>query len=499
VDLKLINEKNSAVACVFETTLLQEETMEMIVPDSRPDILKVISSDAKIMLSGKDTDVGRASVRGVAEVDALCLGDDGHTPVPLHMTIPFTASVTSEDLSSDTKTVAECSTALCEVTMINPRKIFAKIEILTSLRCYRQYEYEYVSTAEPVKGVFLKTETLNENICVSVFEKTFLVGDEIDKAPGALIKCRASIESSSVAAIGSRAVIRGNMRITSFWENEGTVTRQEKIKEFSQVIEPDTNAEQCTYDCVIIPTAEYVIDSEDENRLSFEAHFAAQMICYTQRRIDFLADAYSVRGSLALDTRDLSVSVEGGCNETQIASEWYISESTNVSPAGMDTVFCGRVFSAREGETLSQKCRVCISVPYYDENGNLAVCEGKYMLTLPEQFESDPSLYRVVCKKHTLTTDSAGLKAHCDFGVIAREDIKTAIRYISKAELTEDDLANPEDRPALYLHRKQETDALWTLAKSYRSSEADIISANEFEEFDDIPIGKMMLIPCGKD
>ena len=145
MELKLKHEKNTALTCVLENALTQEETMEMIVPDSKPDIFRVISSDAKVMISGKDADIGRVAVRGNAEIDVLCLADDETTPVPLHLSVPFLSTATGSELSGDTKIIADCSTSACEISLLNPRKILAKVEILVMLRCYRENEFEYVS------------------------------------------------------------------------------------------------------------------------------------------------------------------------------------------------------------------------------------------------------------------------------------------------------------------------------------------------------------------
>ena len=60
---------------VLNTPLRQEETLEMIVPDACPDILRVVETDGKALLGRKEAMDGRAEVTGTIRACVLYIPD----------------------------------------------------------------------------------------------------------------------------------------------------------------------------------------------------------------------------------------------------------------------------------------------------------------------------------------------------------------------------------------------------------------------------------------
>ena len=75
MDIYLNKEKINYVKNVLNTKLSMRETMEMIVPDALPDILRIVDTDAIVYLRSKATDNGRVSVSGVAAATVLYAPD----------------------------------------------------------------------------------------------------------------------------------------------------------------------------------------------------------------------------------------------------------------------------------------------------------------------------------------------------------------------------------------------------------------------------------------
>ena len=53
---------------VLDTTLYQEETLESIVPDACPDILRIVDTEAVVCLKSKEAQEGRIEVAGTARL-----------------------------------------------------------------------------------------------------------------------------------------------------------------------------------------------------------------------------------------------------------------------------------------------------------------------------------------------------------------------------------------------------------------------------------------------
>ncbi len=59
----------------MDTTLLREETLEMIVPDACPDILRVAETDGKVLLTRKEAMDGRVELAGIFKLSVLYVPD----------------------------------------------------------------------------------------------------------------------------------------------------------------------------------------------------------------------------------------------------------------------------------------------------------------------------------------------------------------------------------------------------------------------------------------
>jgi len=60
---------------VLDTTLFHEETLETIVPDACPDILRIVDCEAMVCLKGKEAQEGRAEISGSVRAAVLYLPD----------------------------------------------------------------------------------------------------------------------------------------------------------------------------------------------------------------------------------------------------------------------------------------------------------------------------------------------------------------------------------------------------------------------------------------
>ena len=64
MDLKFDKERFSYLKCIMQDVRYQEETGEVIVPDSYPDIQSIICANAEAVIRGKDCREGSITLSG---------------------------------------------------------------------------------------------------------------------------------------------------------------------------------------------------------------------------------------------------------------------------------------------------------------------------------------------------------------------------------------------------------------------------------------------------
>lgn len=60
---------------VLDTGLTREETLEMIVPDACPDILRVVETDGRVLIGRREAVAGRVELTGTFQLCVLYVPD----------------------------------------------------------------------------------------------------------------------------------------------------------------------------------------------------------------------------------------------------------------------------------------------------------------------------------------------------------------------------------------------------------------------------------------
>ena len=90
MELELKTTQLNCYDTVLDTTLFQEETLESIVPDACPDILRIVDTEAAVCLGNKEAQEGKAEVTGTARCAVLYEAEGGEGVRRITVSIPFT-------------------------------------------------------------------------------------------------------------------------------------------------------------------------------------------------------------------------------------------------------------------------------------------------------------------------------------------------------------------------------------------------------------------------
>jgi hypothetical protein len=175
MDIDLNKEKLNFVKSVLSTSLPHEETMEMIVPDALPDILRIVDTDATVFLRSKSTDNGRASVSGVAAATVIYSPDGGTGVRKMELEIPFTLTAVEGDISVNSKITASVNVASADASMINPRKIIVRVDLLAEINCYNDADLMISSGMDEDNEAGIELLTDNCDIYTTTGVKDFLL------------------------------------------------------------------------------------------------------------------------------------------------------------------------------------------------------------------------------------------------------------------------------------------------------------------------------------
>ena len=95
MELELDRTQLSGYEAVLDTTVFHEETLEMIVPDACPDILRICDTEGKVFLKSKEAQEGRVEVSGTVRAAILYLPDGEEGMRRVEATLSFTSTADS--------------------------------------------------------------------------------------------------------------------------------------------------------------------------------------------------------------------------------------------------------------------------------------------------------------------------------------------------------------------------------------------------------------------
>ena len=483
---------------VFEKSIMLSESQDCVVPDTLPDIDRIVCTSGCVLVRSKDVAEGHIRMEANIPARVCCTGVEGRR-FCLDVNIPFYISAEDEAIPDGSACSAGLVLKHLETRILNPRKISVRAEICASLRCYAEHSetFAVVSGEENAAVHVLEGETeLTAIGCVT--EKTFVLTDEYTLAPdreipAEIIAQNADVTVQELRSIGSKMILKGCVRneILYFTEHGALETAMFSTA-FSQIIETETDTEEALCDAQMLISGMYyeLVPGEDGRSISAELHLVAQIVVYTRHTIRYLSDAYCNAYPIELHRTQREF--------TRLGRELLLRESCN---AQLDTA--GEI-----GTVIA--CHVA-PVGWSRSGGELTV----QLLTqlVWQNGETCGSMERTVV--HTFSPETGGEALHVS--VVSVADVFAApenggaelrvsleIRGFAVQNLTLDCISSIacdetapldlDDRPTLVILFAREKPDLWSLARENCSTVEAIRAANDLDG--EAPeSGQLLLIP----
>ncbi len=204
------------------TAVTQEDTVEIIVPDSQPDAAELLLTDGHSLIRGKDVRRSGAAVSGVSELTVLYRGEDGSlarvpADIPFETEISFNAAEDTARLTASVRLIGG------EARILNSRKLLVRAEVCITVSVWTPLELRWAAEASTEDcGVELKTEScLVRSVC-AVGEKTFTAEETLSLPGGrppaeALLLARAALRQEEAEQVGRKLVVRGTAAVSALY------------------------------------------------------------------------------------------------------------------------------------------------------------------------------------------------------------------------------------------------------------------------------------------
>ena len=487
---------------VLDTTVFQEETLETIVPDANPDILRLVDTQGKVLLKSREVMDGRVTLTGTARLTVLYQPEGRTGPCRLEVSIPFSVSAEARNLNSGCLVVAVPRIAGADTRTMNPRKILTRVEVAIAIRVYASEKRVLSSGATAEDG---SVEQLKHShrpcLVTAVQEKQISFEDDLTIPAGRpaaeeLISSRVELECREAKLIGNKLIFKGEAAVRLLYRPVGGgLDAADFTLPFSQIAEVIGVGENGVCHVNMGLTAADFSLGADGRTISAMLSMLGQAVVQEERETELLADLYSTGCRVQVeqavyDYRVLRMAGTGRQSVRQLIE-------TGLSVQSVVDAYClvGQMTKKREGTRLNLCAELIITAVCMTEDREYCAMSRRVEVSCPVEIPEEYDCRfdcRYVEMLATPTADGVELRFQMEFPYLCTQMTQgTIVKEVHVSEESED---GAEIRPSIVLRVLQSGECLWDVAKRYGTTMGDIIRANELEH--ERPAeGTLLLIP----
>lgn len=507
MDLELNREHISCYDMVLNTRICQEETLETIVPDACPDILRIVDAGGQICLTGKEVHDGGACVTGTVNGWLLYQPEGDLSVCRMEVKLPFSIRGEASELLSQGRCAAQPFVRKVDARILNPRKVLVRADIGVEMQLFQPRELVLCSgiSAQEEAGVQQLTCEHSAYMTAAVQEKEFTIYDEIRLSAGPGGACEilsvcADALCTESKLIGSKLIFKGEAVLRIRYQVEGQLFCMRCPLAFSQIMETPNAGERA--DCSIqmcVTSLTYVPSDEDGRILNVTLELLGQAVVRDQYPLVLLQDTYSTVCGMVTEQETYTLcQLSEHSMHPQSVRELLDTEDMVKSIIDAGVTVCD-LTQTRQDDHLSVGAELQISMLYLDEQD--VPRSLSRVITVSGQLDLPPQsscLLHCRCPGELYASPAAGgvevrfnLEFHCL--ITARRPIPV----IRNARLDEVQTCEQGEHPSVVLRFAVPGETLWDIAKAYRTTQDNIRQANQLD-ISDLPAGRMLLIPSSR-
>lgn len=492
MDISLQRQFLSSFKLIGSDKKVCDISADIVVPDTKEDILRVVQTSADYKIRSKDVESGMVAVHGELRVNVAYVPEAGAGLRTLSADVPFECKFDVETADSGCAAIVEIEILSVDTRILNPRKVMVSAQVNIGQKCYCNSDFAWCTEpTEKIKNAFFNKKAEEIRLISLVTEKTFSIEDEMplqnSDESSLLLSTQVRFSTDSAEAVGSKLIVKGHANISAVYYNESGLYSCETSANYSQIFELSERDIVPDYKVVVLPTGDYFELSA--GKLSFDIHAVMQIVCTDTKIIEYIDDAYvcSTETILEKENKDVCV-IERSIQLTdnvQISNsgEDELEKVLHASGiTGLPRVSAGEIiipiavevmYSTCDGQIRSFKC-------HSSAKANIEIAENEVVDSVSASIIA-------------INTSANGNEIIVDATICTEACVQThcMLNFVCSAQYNT--VNNNQATPSVYLCVPGEND-LWTVSKQYNSSIELIKKLNELDDDHDI-CNRLIIVP----
>lgn len=475
----------------------REETQEVRLSDSFPDIGRVLGCWGQTVVRGKEWRSDEMRVTGGVMAWIAYAPEDGSGLRSVETWIPFQLKWDLPETDRDGSICVLPLLKSIDARSTSARKLMVRACVSLKGDALVPFESEIYKPEGLPEDVQVLSRTYPVELPQEAGEKLFQLEEILElpsglPAPEKIIRYELAPSVLEQKVMANRLVFRGVAALNVLYlGTDGALHTWVQEIPFSQYTDLDSDHGPNSTAWVLPILTSLDLTRSEENKLELNTGIAAQYVIYDRALLDIVEDAYSTQRSLDIEKEELilPVKLDDRAIDTRIT---HVIQAKGQNIA--DVSWCmDHPEIAQLSDSLELTAAGQFQVLYYDDEGNLQCTNEKASAQM--NIKSDPG-NAVNISPHLSDGPTAvfmgeGMEAECTLGLDVRVTSAQALTMVTGLKVGDSVTRDPE-RPSLIL-RRMNGEQLWDIAKKHGSTVDAIKKANALS--DEPELDQILLIP----
>lgn len=517
MSLELIREAVRLNQPIGEETTQTIVENDIIVPDIKPDIARILLLDGDAFVNSVETASEKLQIAGTVRYKILYISDDPEQPVKsINTSAGFRYSMDMPDTRQGMQSRVKCDIEHMEYEILNSRKVNVKTILNLYGRVTSPLEQYITRDFSGVDDVQVLRSSISVNSYIGEGNAACPVNETLELPAGKptvleILRNDAKISGKEYKVSEGKLAVKGDLNISTLYiadDETRSIQFMEHEVPFSQLVDlPGVDEDSyCNVDIDLGELSfEAVEDADGELRLlKCETMLEVYAEGFGKKDIELVEDAYSPSFRMSLEKEQLRLDELISDSRSQITlrdnivldeSAPDISELFNI--IGKLSVSGSEITDDRiviEGVVSSNILYLANSEdqPVYCTNREIPFRQtldlkgARAGMGLDVEMDIEHCSYSIISAKE--------IEVRYNIGLNTRVNSQVTIPVISKAfEQPLDD--KRLSQPSVTIYFAQQGDTLWNVAKKYYTTVDELRKNNGFDDTLQLAAGEQILIP----
>lgn len=465
---------------------------DIIVPDTKPDIVNIINTNSNPYIYKEDLSDGKYRFDGNVDTHIIYLSENGETKC-IQNTMDFMDMIEDSTITTQMSTKYRIEIVSIDTKILNERKISVCINLKIWFNFFECQNIEYLDNLGSLSGVEKLQETVTLNTLVASNRiRTSLKEDiSIDETEEVtdILKCDVSVANQENKISYNKVLSKADVNIKILY-----MTASSRISTVEMAVpamnfidmEKVTDEDECEIDYKVRNML-FKPNSKEMRSISCQIDFEVSCEVYKKKTMDIVQDMYGINKNISFSQKTIQVqTVQEVTREIVNINENILVEDIR----SLHDVDCRAniVNKTPMGNFTNYEGEVCTDI-YFESGNNLGVKTAKIPFMVKLECDTNDIAINFTRKHFRLNNEDVV----CDLEMEVRPNAANQ-RNINIIEDVEEEECVDDSDYAMIVYFVKAGDTIWNIARDFKVTMESIRRANNLQENQRINVGEKLYI-----